>query len=204
MFTGPSVSTVSSAKNIISVASGETTFHSKDINNVAYYSSIGPAHDGRIKPDIVAPGDALLSASAHGTGGSTCATTEKSGTSMASPAAAGAAALIRQYFMNDKYWSAVCNPNYYECRAFPPTGVLMKALVLHSGTAMQLWNGDRDKIKLGDPPDIYQGYGRMFLQNLLPFPSSAMDLYVRDKVSLKQNSKKDYYLHIESSSHPIK
>ena len=36
-----------SSKNVISVGSGETTFYSDDIGNVAYYSSEGPTYDGR-------------------------------------------------------------------------------------------------------------------------------------------------------------
>lgn len=31
-----------------------------DIDTVAYFSSFGPTFDGRIKPDVVAPGDQVL------------------------------------------------------------------------------------------------------------------------------------------------
>ena len=122
---------------------------------------------------------------------------------MASPAAAGAAALIRQYFMESKYWQRVCRSNYQSCGAFAPSGVLMKALVLHSGTPMDLYNG-KVKTDLRNPPDIYQGYGRIKLGSLLPFPSSGYDLYVSDIGILKQNSVQNYYVHVEESERPLK
>lgn len=52
------------------------------------YSSRGPTSDGRIKPDLVAPGESISAARVGG------GYTEKSGTSMASPFAAGVAALM--------------------------------------------------------------------------------------------------------------
>ena len=35
------------AKNVVAVGSGESTLNSNNIANVAYYSSQGPAYDGR-------------------------------------------------------------------------------------------------------------------------------------------------------------
>lgn len=75
----PSISIQASAKNIIVVAASETTYHSKDIDNIASFSSKGPTYDGRIKPDITAPGQELESASASGDSSQSCQTTEKSG-----------------------------------------------------------------------------------------------------------------------------
>jgi len=62
----------------------------------AYFSSWGPVDDGRIKPDIVANGVALYSAStSFGTNAPTYE--EKTGTSMASPSVAGSLALLQQH-----------------------------------------------------------------------------------------------------------
>ena len=66
-------------------------------------SSRGPVDDGRIKPDVIAPGGYVRSCKAQeatDTGGATWTSTwymEYTGTSMATPNAAGTAALIREY-----------------------------------------------------------------------------------------------------------
>ena len=59
-----------------------------DVDNIAFFSSRGPTSDLRLKPDVVAPGVAIRS-TARGDG-----YTVLSGTSMATPHVAGAAALI--------------------------------------------------------------------------------------------------------------
>jgi|Transcript_14518 serine protease AprX len=64
----------SCSKNVIAVGSSQTTLGSQDIGYVAFYSSKGPAYDQRIKPDLVSPGDSLLSAASAGNGQQTCNT----------------------------------------------------------------------------------------------------------------------------------
>ncbi|HEX9815721.1 MAG TPA: S8 family serine peptidase, partial [Candidatus Thermoplasmatota archaeon] len=76
------VSVPGAADNV--VPSNEYGFH------LSGYSSRGPTQDGRIKPDLVAPGQSVTAAS-NGTGNGYIT---MSGTSMASPFAAGVAALV--------------------------------------------------------------------------------------------------------------
>ena len=54
------------------------------IDAVASFSSSGPTYDGRIKPDVVAPGYYVISAEASmaETTAETCAVTAMAGTSM--------------------------------------------------------------------------------------------------------------------------
>ncbi len=66
---------------------------------VSFFSSKGPTGDGRFKPDLLAPGEKILSCAAPGsklvdemTEGDPCAYVEQSGTSMAAPHVSGAIA----------------------------------------------------------------------------------------------------------------
>lgn len=89
----------SAAKNIITVGAVEKTSSPKKGSAgfaMSTFSSWGPADDGRIKPDIVADGVALLSC--HNTGDSDY--TLKSGTSMASPVITGSIALFNEMYRN--------------------------------------------------------------------------------------------------------
>lgn len=76
--------TPADADSIISV--GAVSFSKQ----LAYFSSTGPTNDGRIKPDIVSPGISVYCASTAGPGSYFYV----QGTSLATPLAAGSAALI--------------------------------------------------------------------------------------------------------------
>ena len=69
------------------------------MDTISYFSSHGPSPDGRIKPDILAPGYSIYSVAAQsensGASDSDCALEWKAGTSMAAPVAAANALLIR-------------------------------------------------------------------------------------------------------------
>lgn len=67
-----SVLSPAQAKNVIAVGSSVNgNDGSDDIGTVSYFSSKGPTVDGRIKPDIVAPGESTYSAYAD-TSGESC------------------------------------------------------------------------------------------------------------------------------------
>lgn len=91
---GPDAGTLNSpgvARDVITV--GASTFS----DGIATFSSRGPTKDGRIKPDVLLPGDGITSLRAGGTSAGQVVNeyyTVMSGTSMATPHAAGLAALM--------------------------------------------------------------------------------------------------------------
>ncbi|WP_170847392.1 S8 family peptidase [Mycolicibacterium fluoranthenivorans] len=79
----------------ITVGSTSITPH---VSGISYFSSKGPTGDGRLKPDLVAPGERIISAgsgallAAAQATGPAATYVENSGTSMAAPHVSGAAA----------------------------------------------------------------------------------------------------------------
>lgn len=122
---------------------------------------------------------------------------------MATPSAAGIALLVRQYFIDpdSKFWRAVCNHSYRSCTSIVPSGVLVKAILLHSGEPMTLFNGGGSyDVPLGDPPDFMQGFGRIGLMNVLPLPNlNKFDLFIANSVNLQEDSSTQYSVNIENS-----
>ena len=96
------------AKNILSVGA------SNDNKDISFFSSTGPTDDGRIKPDIVAPGVNLLSTGL----GSQGFYYRSSGTSMSAPVTTGSLTLLQQLY-KEKYRK-------------PMTSSALKALVIHT------------------------------------------------------------------------
>jgi hypothetical protein len=200
------------AKNCVAVGSCINHYQANaDINTVSAYSSIGPAPDGRIKPDVIAPGDFLQSAmsSSETSNTKSCKLTSKSGTSMATPAAAGQAALVKQFFENSKFWLNICDStNTRLCKhTFTPQGALIKAVLLHSGSKMSTYMSSKvGNHQLGNPPDIYQGYGRINLSSVLPLKvnrAASFYLYV-DQNFVSSFTERQYLVTIKDPSLPLK
>lgn len=198
------------SKNALAVACSNTghTGNSK-IDHIASFSSHGPALDGRIKPDITAPGNYLSSvlARAEGSSGTSCLLASKSGTSMATPVVAGTAGLISQYFQDIKFWKKFCDPQYTFCKVFTPSGILLKALLLQSGKSVNGYDGNGG-VRLSSLPDTYQGFGRVNLASLLPqmiysAAGSPFTLFM-DEMKLSELTEKVYAVQVSSAAQPLK
>jgi serine protease AprX len=78
----------------LAITVGSTHRDMPHVYGVSYFSSKGPTGDGRLKPDLVAPGEKIISCAAgalktDGAKGQQCDYVETSGTSMAAPHVSG-------------------------------------------------------------------------------------------------------------------
>jgi serine protease AprX len=78
----------------LAITVGATHRDMPHVYGVSYFSSKGPTGDGRLKPDLVAPGEKIISCAAgtlkrEGAKGKACDYVETSGTSMAAPHVSG-------------------------------------------------------------------------------------------------------------------
>lgn len=160
---------------------------SDNADGIAVFSSRGPTSDGRLKPDVVAPGTNILS---------NCSQVKDAnplwgkynddycysgGTSMSAPLVAGAAAVVRQYLE--------------ERGASRPSAALVKAVLMNS--AVDLYPGQfgnvgksRGQELLSPGPNVHQGHGRVDL-------ARATDdslVFIDEKQGLAQG---------EEKSHPV-
>ncbi|HSM51452.1 MAG TPA: S8 family serine peptidase [Thermoanaerobaculia bacterium] len=148
------------AKNVLTVGA----LGDNNSTTVAGYSSRGPTDDGRIKPDIMAPGTATSALGDDNDTSPGCPSASTlSGTSMACPTVAGGAALQRQYFTDGFYPSG--SRTAADLRT--PSGALMKAVLLN-GT-----------LNIANMPNNNYGWGRIWLHNNLYFANVANDRRLR-------------------------
>lgn len=149
------------AKNAVCVGASQADPNEMNFGD----GNSGPTKDGRRKPDLMSPGCGIQSAIAN----TACGTGPRSAcaTSYATPHAAAAAVLARQYFSEGWYPTGSPQPNH----AFVPSGVLLKALLLNSTI---------DMTGIPGYPNDQEGWGLVQLDNSLFFPGSARDLRVWD------------------------
>jgi hypothetical protein len=141
---------------------------SDDPEGMAAFSSRGPALDGRYKPDIVAPGTNIASvrssaASSTGWGAIDSSYMFNGGTSMATPLAAGAAALVRQY--------------YTDLESITPSAALIKATMVNGATDVDpgQYGTGADREIPGSRPTNVAGWGRVDVEeSVLPAPTRVM------------------------------
>tara|TARA_B000000532_G_scaffold69116_1_gene54864 strand:- start:31674 stop:36209 length:4536 start_codon:yes stop_codon:yes gene_type:complete len=186
---GPNSGTVSSpstAKNSLTVGMHQSRYGAAP-NTIMSGSARGPTDDDRIKPDILAPGGYVRSCKsqeANDDGSSSWDNQyymEYTGTSMATPNAAGAAALVREYLTEVAGRAS-------------PQGALMKAMLIL---------GAQD-VGTRDIPNNNEGWGRINLQNSIA-PTGGRGIWVDDRSSLSNSGTSlEYNINVTSPGSPFK
>ena len=161
------VGSPSTAKNGLSVAAGRPGASAQQI---ASFSSRGWTKDGRVKPDLAAPGESVTSGNNDGNITTlNCTVSTGSGTSYASPLAAGLAALVRDYFAQGFYPGGAASPADARTNV---SAALVKAMLINSCVDM---SGAAAR-----PPARDQGWGRPQLDRVLAFTSTAVRVFAED------------------------
>ena len=195
-----------SGKNVIATGASENVpgtlaetygLYADGPDTMADFSSRGPCQDGRIKPDLVAPGTWIASAA------SSAALNEAAiawspiddfyvfmgGTSMSGPHAAGAAAVFVQYYKS-LHTNAV------------PSPALVKAALINSADALDQANGGP-----GPVPNNDEGWGRINLANIVVTNINSAPRFYQylDQTVLLTNSQVySQHIFVQGADEPLK
>ncbi len=162
---------------------------------MAAFSSRGPCNDGRVKPDIIAPGTDIISCRSQdpsaGTGWGVYNSDYifSGGTSMSCPLTAGAAALVRQYYMDRKGEAS-------------PSAALIKATLLNGARSLtpgQYGTGGFREIPALPRPNNVEGWGQVELENSL-YPTGTLRTIYYDNQALSTGQKDTYQVVLTSPS----
>lgn len=199
-----SVNIPASAKNVLAVGATESLRSGESLPNIdgradnasqvadfapypAWGSSRGPTTDGRIKPDLCAPGTYILSTFSSvtgkpdlGYGGVGSKYVYNCGTSMACPLVAGSAALVRQWLVERRGMER-------------PSAALVKAVLLGGAHDMV---DDAGAICGGEAPNNVQGWGRIDLEETL-YPSNRA-VRLKDWIPFSEGS--DFILYFTATN----
>ncbi|HZD55871.1 MAG TPA: S8 family serine peptidase, partial [Anaerolineales bacterium] len=146
-----------------------------DPDGMAAFSSRGPTDDGRVKPDLVAPGTYIISDRSHdpnagtGWGAYDANYFYDGGTSMATPLTAGAAALVREWLAG---FRSMANPS----------AALMKAVLINGTADMSPGQYTSPQEIPGIRPNSVSGWGRVDLAESLE-PPAPRQIWVKDNVT---------------------
>lgn len=165
-----------------------------DSDAVVAFSSRGPTLDGRVKPEVVAPGTFILSTRSTQIAANNTAWAafppsrlyfHMGGTSMATPLTAGAVALIREHLRTKQKMQS-------------PSAALLKAALILGCQRLAGYSSATALL------DNHQGYGRVSLDAVLAPASPAKTLFRDDKTGLRTGQVRTATLKVKSNQAPLR
>jgi len=182
---GPEAETLTNeanSKNALVVGATQNPrplFGYTDCGMVASLSSSGPAGDGRLKPDLVAPGAGIIGPSSRmapsiaGDG----LYRQLEGTSMAAAVAGGAVLLLREYLQKQEELDS-------------PRAPLLKALLINGARPLE--------------PVQASGFGRLDLCGTLLALKERAFSYLYEETGVKEGEREAFWVTVSDSKAPLK
>jgi serine protease AprX len=159
------------------------------------FSSRGPTHDGRIKPDVIAPGTYILSTRSRVTKSEGWGISSDplymfdGGTSMATPLVAGCVANIRAFLRQSHGLNS-------------PSAALLKALVINGAHELL---GQYIPSEAGKIPNSNQGFGRVDLQAVVgPYEDGETLVFFDEDALLDTGETTQYVIKIPEGASLLK
>jgi hypothetical protein len=159
---------------------------------MAAFSSRGPTQDGRIKPDVVAPGTSILSTKSRKAQATTdwgvssdAAFMFDGGTSMATPLVAGCVTVIREWLRKKQGLAT-------------PSAALIKALLINGARDI---GGQYVPSEAGSVPNFAEGFGRVDLANTIgPWASTETVVFHDEADTLDTGEEKVFPVNIPANA----
>jgi len=174
-------------------------FISNDPKGIAAFSSRGPTDDGRIKPEIVAPGTNVISAASHASSASYpygrfgADYAYDNGTSMSAPMLSGMAALVRQWLAQTRQIAA-------------PSAALIKALLLNGALNIGpgQYGADTAREIPASWPNNVEGWGRAALLDTIELNDTQQVWMADNAAGLSAPGATATYSLIVSAGQPLR
>jgi hypothetical protein len=165
-----------------------------DPRGMAAFSSRGPTREGRIKPDVVAPGSCILStrsralvmvSTTFGTSADPLLRFE-SGTSMATPLVAGCVAVLREALL---------------AGGVAPSAALVKALLINGAVELP---GQYSPSEAGRSPNISSGFGLVNLSASVAAAEGRQGTGFREAGPLQQGDEDEFSVEVPDDGSTLK
>lgn len=160
-----------------------------DPNGMAAFSGRGPTKDGRIRPDVVAPGTSIISAHSRkaNVGNSWGVSPDPAycymgGTSMATPLVAGCVAVLREALANQHGMSQ-------------PSAALIKAMIINGAVDLP---GQYTPTEAGPNPNNSEGFGRVDLMRSIAICTNTRLSFYDESQELLTDDEEHYAINVQN------